>query len=100
MAEYIEREAALNRLCNENCGHDYNGNCRNCYTSQFIENIAAADVAPVVHGRWESKRKMYRTPNAKNYTCSECGLPIAERWHYCPNCGAHMDGQQNGKEGN
>ncbi len=59
----------------------------------FVENIPDADVAPVVHGRWEPKRKMYRMPNAKNHTCSECGLAVAILWHYCPNCGARMDGE-------
>ena len=63
-------------------------------TANLIAGQPAADVVEVVHGRWEPKRKMYRTPNAKNYTCSKCGLPTAERWHYCPNCGARMDGEK------
>ena len=48
MAEYIERETALNRLCQENCGHDYvKDKCKNCYTAAFIEYVPAADVLPV-----------------------------------------------------
>lgn len=87
MTEYINKQALLAEY---DCVHvGPPGGAR-----KLIEEAPPADVAPVVHGRWEPKRKMYRTPNAKNYTCSECGLPIAERWHYCPNCGAHMkDGE-------
>lgn len=95
MAEYIEREALKDAFWSA---------CKNCLSeddiADLIDDAPAVDVAPVVHGRWEPKRKMYRTPNAKNYTCSECGFEIAVRWHYCPYCGAQMDGQQNEKEGN
>ena len=52
MVEYIEREAALNRLCQENCDHDYvKDKCQNCYVSAFIEYAPAADVVPVVRCR-------------------------------------------------
>ncbi len=45
MSEYIEREFALNVLCRENCGHDYEANkCNNCYTSNFINYLPTADV--------------------------------------------------------
>ena len=53
MSEYIEREFALNVLCRENCGHDYEANkCNNCYTSNFINYLPTADVAEVKHGKW------------------------------------------------
>jgi hypothetical protein len=58
----------------------------------------AADVAPVVHGRWIR-------PHWKNsnycYDCSECGGEAMHRdyqwakdgiYPICPNCGARMDG--------
>ena len=97
MAEYIEREAALNRLCQENCGHDFvEGKCHNCYTGSFLTYTPAADVAPVVHGRWipcepDSDVRFY---------CSECGTEISTSWDYdcdemwngCPHCLARMDG--------
>ena len=28
--------------------------------------------------------------------CSECNNFMAFRWDYCPNCGARMDGKQDG----
>lgn len=61
----------------------------------------AADVAPVVHGRWIR-------PHWKNsnycYDCSECGGEAMHRdyqwakdgiYPICPNCGARMDGEVN-----
>lgn len=57
--------------------------------------ISAADVVPVVHGRWILERE----PNGKPYCfhCSVCdsdyhciGIVVAS--DYCPNCGARMDG--------
>lgn len=98
MAKYIEQEVALNRLCNENCGHDYNGNCRNCYMSQFIENLPAADVAPVVCGRWDGTADGYYNGELVYdiWNCSECGFDAdgadeKPEWKYCPNCGAKME---------
>ena len=51
--------------------------------------VSAADVVPVVHGRWE-RMKAYCT----QYVCSECGDIWPDfRSDYCPNCGARMDGE-------
>lgn len=104
MAEYIEREALENELYRrlkfliaEYGEHDQ-------YTSGFddaidqVENFPAADVAPVVHGRWIGKPLC---GNA-NCRCSECGevFQIHANLHgkvlqkYCPNCGAKMDGEE------
>ena len=93
MAEYIEREAALNRLCQENCGHDFvEGKCHNCYTGSFLTYIPAADVAPVVHGRWTFYSSYGE--DEYEYECSVCNEWANQRYTYCPNCGAHMkDGE-------
>lgn len=59
-----------------------------------IENAAAADVAPVIHGVWEKS-------NLKGYVwCSVChGLYVQEddwidgkKWKCCPCCSAILDG--------
>ena len=52
-----------------------------------IDDIPAADVAPVVHARWIGNY---------NSHCSCCGAfctgaYIKEYPNYCPNCGAKMD---------
>ena len=93
MAEYIEREALetalnhrLNFLMAENGEYDH-------YTSGFdeavtrVEDFPSADVATVVHGRWEE----YLIPNI--LCCSNCdwGIDPLCKSPYCPNCGATMD---------
>lgn len=69
-----------------------------------VEDIPAADVAPVVHGCWEAQ--MDGEPNMWNkwtnrivgYICSNCDGEAIEYVDdyflpdYCPNCGAKMDG--------
>lgn len=84
MAEYIERELAIEALSRgEGCGNV----CR-----RAIERILAADVAPVRHGRWiDNGACGYKWA----FSCSKCGYidgyPFNNRHNYCPNCGAKMD---------
>ena len=54
-----------------------------------MANIPAADVAPVVHGRWVDNG----IPGSMLSGCSVCGFTCgAYSFFYCPNCGARMDG--------
>ena len=61
-----------------------------------LTKFPAADVAPVVHGRWEDSTGDWLGTDV--YTCSICresyvlveGTPKENLWHYCPNCGAQM----------
>ena len=98
MDEYIKRQAALDAL---QAPEIFNINPRHI---ELIKNIPAADVAPVVHGRWVSPHW-----NNSNYccNCSECGgeaMHKEYRWNskgiypICPNCGARMDGYTNKEE--
>ena len=51
----------------------------------------AADVAPVVHGRWIEHQKY---TFGVMYDCSICDNLILDNghsWNYCPICGAKMD---------
>ena len=89
MAEYIEREAALMKLMQDGC---------NAKNLQSISDMPAADVAPVVHGRWDdSGRYTFPSGNAA-VRCTNCGCALTEseyhlnNWNYCPVCGAKMDG--------
>ena len=63
-----------------------------------------ADVQPVKHGKWESSQ---RTIETGTVYCSNCAIEyyISDLRtvgdcngivHYCPNCGARMDGDTNG----
>lgn len=58
-----------------------------CMSYQYAKRIiAAADVAPVRHGRWVG------VEGGSFYECSNCGhLTDYHFSKYCPNCGAKMD---------
>ena len=92
--EYIRRSDALKGVELFQCGWAE----IEAVQSDYIERLPAADVAPVVHGRWI--RPHWRN---NNYCCdcSECGGEAMHRdyqWNkkgvypICPNCGAKMDG--------
>lgn len=99
MAKYIEREAAKARLrmwitdCVLDGDNEAADRFRDCI--DLLDSIPAADVTPVVYGRWIER--------ALRPTCSLCGFsgslidaPISP-FKYCPNCGAYMMGENNGK---
>lgn len=86
MAEYIERNAAI-----EAAKHAW---AKGLEPSQYIEAPSAADVAPVVRGRWEHL-------GGDEWCCSACGFVITTEgsWDkptkkYCEDCGAMMDGER------
>ena len=59
-----------------------------------LDRIPAADVAPVVHGKWIKDDFLSDDVNNAE-KCSQCGELIG--WFgnlpkYCPSCGAKMDG--------
>lgn len=83
MAEYIELEEALEALLYEMCGTGYQTTAM-----MAVRRIPAADVAPVVHGRW---RLVGECGFNDCYICSECGKIAMNDSNYCPNCGAKMD---------
>ena len=94
MAEYTEREALLNSICYETCGMSFCG-ATNCAFMAKVASAPAADVAPVVHGRWIEDHDYLKCPQCNvmvkwDFTFFDIG-----NWNYCPNCGAKMDG---GKE--
>lgn len=90
MAEYIERSAAI-----EAAKHAW---AKGLEPSQYIEILPAADVVPVVHGRWDDSGR-YTFPSGDTAVrCTNCGCALTEseyhlnNWNYCPVCGAKMDG--------
>lgn len=96
MSEYINRGTAFDAVT------DLAGKAstRSAYeavwkSARALKKIPAADVAPVVHGRWEQVKEW--ATKAK-YRCSVCGREIMsavkvniEKYPYC-HCGAKMDG--------
>lgn len=119
MDEYIDREAVLDAIWPvdpENDGSD-GGTVvlKNCIFSSeeieaLVDEIPAADVRPVVHAFWKIEEIGC---GKKVATCSNCGMYSSENMgtfheqeidftaygpiltHFCPNCGAKMDGGAN-----
>lgn len=94
MTKYVDIDAAKEAVRKAECDADYDGRR---FDAEFIENaldfIPAADVAPVVHGRWIEKT----APGRKKYfECSRCGAHenkhTAIKGCYCWRCGGKMDG--------
>lgn len=95
MDDYIEREA-LDKALTAAAANDKDKNRRTWAKAICIlHDMPAADVAPVVHGRWE----------AKGYVCGEsefeCSVCHKTEWRttiiqfkFCPFCGARMDGDE------
>ena len=87
--EYIERDAAISALC---CDCSVTRDCRpgeRCADYMRLKAIPAADVRPVVRGKWMdyARRGIY----GMLYACSECGAKYTGRSPFCPNCGAKME---------
>lgn len=93
MAEYIEREAVLADELTHCLPYSAGKAAgRVVVFAEDIEAIPAADVAPVVHGRWEPIIEgvwNLPTPVLVGWRCSACGRTEPEKEPYC-NCGAKM----------
>lgn len=92
MAEYIKRDTAIRAVMAAKWVDGSDG----AMAMEIVASPPAADVAPVVHGRWiERKEHFYFQNGCKewiNFYCSECDAPNNSPTDYCPNCGAKMDG--------
>lgn len=97
MAEYINRETAVRAVMEVKWVDGSDG----AMAMEIVMTTPAADVAPVVHGRWEWADDGY-------CRCSECRQrapvvygaliedyqdePQTVMTYFCPHCGAMMDG--------
>lgn len=75
MSEYIEREAALALADNR--------------MRKILLALPAADVRPVVRGKWRERRF---SGNVYGAECSVCHTTWDCGTNFCPNCGAVMEG--------
>ena len=87
MKEYIERAAAMEAIFGLTIVDPAVAQYANavCY---HLQNIPAADVAEVRHGRWVRDKWPSGT---HKLICSECGEWSGKQSKYCPSCGARMD---------
>ena len=117
MAEYIEREkvyetlkAALDEIDNLSglFSQDYIRGCRNTLgiVINDMQKIPTADIRPERHGQWIDidKQNVWGDDEPVNlFRCSACKISTEtrkdhiDRYHFCPNCGAKMDGKDSNK---
>lgn len=92
MAEYASLHKIEFELCGGNLPEKHKAFVRRVLNDRNL--IPAADVAPVVHGRWEidADGDWYCTNCDEVVAICESGRERTYRKPYCPNCGAKMDG--------
>lgn len=98
MAEYIEREAAIDAIMKvyiRTAG--YKARERVFEAKEAVHRLPVADVAPVVHTCWAHL-------GGDEWICPACGFVITTEgsWDkptkkYCEDCGAKMDGDCDAK---
>lgn len=96
MAEYIEREALREILDGWRDAHADVDDVHGCGLLEDVicevDAQTAADVATVVHAQWIED-------GSGIIICPECkrGYNLHAKYtHYCPSCGAKMDGNADG----
>ena len=83
MAEYIEREALLEKMKN---WHE------KISLVACVNSMPAADVAPVRHGRWDRVIPSKSAAKwSRKVSCSVCHNAGYNHFKYCPNCGTKME---------
>lgn len=107
MADYISREVAIARMTALEVAEPL---ASMTDAKRVLADMPAADVAPVVHGRWICEwDKSYGTTTV---TCSHCkqhrtvrgchvgtkGESLYDEDEYCPDCGAWMRGRKNNSD--
>lgn len=90
MGGYIKRDTAIRAVMAAKWVDGSDG----AMAMEIVASPPAADVAPVVHGRWErdADGDWYCTNCDEVVAICESGRKRTYRKPYCPNCGAKMDG--------
>lgn len=111
MSEYIDKSEAVGEgYLQDWYINSVSENDEPVWTDAHIEELAndfivipkdtpAADVAPVVHGRWIRFKETDPETGYIHMKCSACSAywsdpSHADHFRYCPNCGAKMDGEE------
>ena len=95
MKEYIKRAAVKDEILSLAVCINHPELLSKEDTMFCIDNVPAADVVEVRHGRWNNINPTVLNPGI-NWVCrcSLCGCPQDYKHNYCPNCGALMDGKE------
>ena len=71
MTEHIEKQAALDAILSEPPEAHYPS-----WYAAKIKMLPAADVAPVVHGRWDDSGRYMFPGGGTAVRCTECGCAL------------------------
>lgn len=92
MAKLIDTQKAL-EIVRFECG-EWTG------LAKTIENrfneLPSVEAEPVRHGRWIDETFKPTGLVFHPYVCDQCGCHSESNFTYCPDCGARMDGEQDG----
>ena len=96
MARLIDVDSAITKIQDEGLlGSRYSDSERVNDVCDMLDRCPTVDAVEVVHGWWIELPGM-----EPDYKCSECGRSYAwwepSEAHYCPNCGAKMEGVSDG----
>ena len=101
MDEYISREEVVkeikSRIFDADDAWESGYNTAMAGIMEWIEHMPSADVQPVKHGKWESDKCDMPRCSCCSYI-PEFNRHIDDYYYsdFCPNCGARMDGDNNG----
>jgi len=91
----ISRQMAIDVLCKifpaDPVRNDYTKGitCGAALATEYIKQLPSAQPERK-NGKWID----IRCGTVSLWSCSKCGEIYAENFHYCPNCGADMRGEQ------
>lgn len=91
MEKYINQIVAIDTILSNSPDAHYP-----VWFAEQIAELPAADVVEVVHGEWVKNEEESNKHIEAIYFCSACqnwdAWGETEKYKYCPNCGAKMDG--------
>ena len=97
MAEYIDREALYEKAYwhgeHPDVGNPFPDGVE-AIDIKDVDAIPAADVAPVVHGRWEPGNPICPVCGRNKFKDLDADIWCDWQPDFCPNCGAKMDGSK------
>lgn len=88
MNDYISRQALLRDIEKY---HLSDGKFQH-----WVEVQPSVEAEPVRHGRWIDETFKPTGLVFHPYVCDQCGCHSESNFTYCPDCGARMDGEQDG----
>lgn len=96
MADYIDREAMIKQIERRERMLIGDKSISIAALKQFVRNRPAADVVPAIRGHWIPTTRPYMN---EYKDCSVCDYRTwySSDFNYCPNCGAKMEEEDNGR---